>query len=131
MDAGNALTVALYTALNGAITGAVHDQVPTDATYPYTVIGEDTDTPDDLRDVGGQEVTTTLHTWSAAAGSKEVRTIRQEIDAVLHRAPLSLSGARCWYVAREFSQIIRDEDPDTGKPLRHGVTRYRFRVEPA
>lgn len=131
MDAAFALQTALYTALNGSITGGVYDEVPDGADYPYTVIGEDTDIPDDLRDVEGQEVTATLHTWSASPGAKEVKTIRGEIDAILHRTPLSLSGARCWYAGREFSQTIRDEDPDTGEPLRHGVVRYRFRVEPA
>lgn len=129
MYVADALWQAVYAALNGAITGAVYDQVPTDAAYPYTVIGESTDVPDDLHDGEGSEMTATLHVWSAAASGAEVDTIMAEIDAALHHTPPAVTGARLWSAEREFSTVLRDQDPDTGGPLRHGIMRFRFNLE--
>lgn len=129
MYEADALQAALYAALNGTITGGVYDQVPPGAAYPYTVIGHLTEEPVDLHDGEGSELTGTLHTWSAAPGTKEVNAILAEIDAVLHQRTLVVSGARCWSIEREFTQIVQDVDPETKRPLRHAVTRYRFGLE--
>lgn len=129
MYAADALWTAVYAALNGALTGAVHDQVPAGTDYPYTVIGEATEVPDDLHDGEGSEMTGTLHVWSAAASGAEVDTIMEQIDDALHHADLTVAGARCWAVTREFSQTLRERDPETGNTLRHGVVRYRFSLE--
>lgn len=130
MYEADALQAALYAALNGTITGGVYDQVPPGAAYPYTVIGHLTEEPDDLHDGEGSEITGTLHVWSAAPGTAEVNGILKEIDVVLHRGTLVITGARCWSVEREFTgPIDRDMDPETRKPLRHAVTRYRFGLE--
>ena len=129
MYAADAVWQAIYAALNGTITGGVYDQVPPEARYPYTVIGESTDVPDDLHDVEGSEMTVTLHVWSAAGSGAEVDTIMAQIDTALHHAPPAVSGARLWSVEREFTAVMRDQDPDTGDPLRHGIMRFRLNLE--
>lgn len=129
MYEANALQAAIYTALNGVITGAVVDHIPAGTEYPYTVVGEITEASDDLHDREGSDVTATLHIWSKALGTKETNAIKKEIDAALHHADLAVTGARVWSVTREFSTTLRDRDPDTNEVLRHGVVRYRFGME--
>lgn len=129
MYEGHALQKAIYTALDGTLTGGVYDYVPPDAPYPYTVIGDGTEAPDDLHDNDGAEETITLHVWSRERGAKQVKTILKEIDAALHFGSLSPTGASVWTVEREFTEIMRDRDPDTGEELRHGVARYRIGME--
>ena len=129
MYAANALHTALYGVLNGALTGGAYDAVPGSAAYPYTVIGELTEVPDDSFSTEASEVTCTFHVWSAAGSGAEVDTIMAEIDGVLHREPPTVAGSHCWRAVREFSQVMRDQDPDTGDVLRHGVVRYRFGLE--
>ena len=129
MYAADALWTAVYGALNGNITGGVYDQVPPGASYPYTVLGEATEVPDDLHGREGSDMTGTLHVWSAAPSGAEVDTIMAEIDAALHHADLTVAGARCWAVTRDLSRVMRDQDMETNEPLRHGVVRYRFGLE--
>lgn len=128
MYEANALQAAIYTAISGT-TGDTYDHIPTGAAYPYKVIGEITEAPDDLHDREGSDVTATFHIWSKALGTKETNAIKKEIDAALHHAELTVTGARVWSVTREFSTTLRDRDPDTGDVLRHGVVRYRFGME--
>lgn len=129
MYATDALQQALYDTLYGSIDGGVYDHVPPGAGYPYTVLGDTTEIPDDTHDGDGSEVTATLHTWSAAQGMEEVNQIGEAIDDLLHHDLLTIAGARNWSAEREFSETLRDRDPDTGRILRHRVVRYRFRLE--
>lgn len=123
------LQKAAYSDLNGNITGGVYDHTPTGTDYPYTVIGEETERPEDTHDEDGSEHTLTLHIWSKALGSKEVKTIMKQIDARWHHGTVSVTGARCYKIEREFSDIKDDTDPEDGRRLRHGVVRYRFSLE--
>lgn len=129
MYAADALQAAIYQALNGHVGAAVYDYVPPGTPYPYVVIGHLTEVPDDLHDREGSDVTATLHIWSDATGTKEVNDILAAMDAALHHRRLTVDGAHCWAVVREFTEVLRDQDVETGRPLRHAVARYRFGLE--
>ena len=133
MYVGNAVWGAVYAALNGTINGGVHDgEAPPDTDYPYTILGEATEVTDEENDAEGSEMTGTLHVWSESEDGSELDTILAQIDAVLHRSDLTVAGARCWSVFREFTQAMMDpETNEEGRQLRHGVVRYRFKLEPA
>jgi hypothetical protein len=122
--ASGALQTALYAALNGAIGAAVYDEVPAGATGPYVVIGEGTERPWDTMSDSGSEETVTLHAWSKATGTLEVKTLMAAVDAVLHDARLTLTGATMVIMRREFVEVFKEPD-DAGGTWRHGVMRYR------
>ena len=123
MIAAGALQTAIYAALNGVISAAVYDAVPSGSASPYVVIGETTDAPwDTMTDEGSQE-TVTLHVWSRASGYLEVKNLMQEVDAVLHNAILPLTGATMVNMQREFMGTF--SDLDLGVLWRRGEMRYR------
>lgn len=129
MYEADALQAALYAALTAGTSVPWYDHVPPGTAYPYGVLGLVTETPEDLHDGDGSEVTATLHIWSDALGTRQVNETLREIDAALHHGTLSVSGARCWSVEREFTELLRDEDVATGRPLQHAVARYRISIQ--
>ena len=106
--------------LSAKITG-VFDFVPEGQAYPYVAIGQDTATGDDTFTTVGQQVTTTLHTWSQYKGYSEVKEIHALILQAL-TAPLVVSGWTCLFLMVDMENVIRDPDGIT----RHGVIRLRF-----
>lgn len=123
MIASANLQRAVFARLNGSITGTVHDEVPATATAPYTVVGETTDVPWDFHDAGGSEETITVHTFSSATSSVQVKDVMTAIDGRLHGWRFTLADGKTGWLAREFSAVNK-EDVD-GKLMRHGVLRFR------
>lgn len=127
---GDALLQAVGQALAGVITGGVYEQTPQGEGYPYTTIETPTEVPADLHDQAGGSYTVTMHTFSMAPNAGEVEAIASEIDAALHHADLTVNGARCWAVTREFSGPGPSEEEDN-EAVTHKVLRYRFDLEEA
>lgn len=114
-----AADAGVTSALGG--TGRIYDNVPAGAACPYVVIGDET-----AIDAGGtawdaQEHTLTIHAWSEAASSKQVKQIMAAVRAALHDAPPALSGGTCANLRQEFKETFRDPDGVTW----HGVMRFR------
>ncbi|MFW6202598.1 MAG: DUF3168 domain-containing protein [Gemmatimonadota bacterium] len=130
MYAANALQAALVSALNDGTSLDWYDHVPPGTQYPYGEVGHITEAPEDLHDGDGSGLTATLHIWSNAPGTKATNDVLADVDDTLHHGTLTVSGARVVEVYREFTQVRKEgEDPDTGRPLRHGIARYRFSLE--
>lgn len=128
MYEANALQAALVTWLGSNTSWDWYDYVPPGTPYDYGEVGEATEVPDDLHDGDGSSHTVTLHLWSAGLGTKAINECLEEIDA-LHHSTLTVTGATVAEIVREFSQTMKDRDPDTGGELRHGVARYRIDLE--
>lgn len=126
---------ALYTvlsndsALSALITG-VFDAVPQTQTFPYIVLGDMIQVPDDSF---GDEtshtynITATLHIWSRAQGFAEALTINRQIYRLLHRQHqnLSLNGYSCTLCYHAMTWTLRDPDGLT----RHVPVRYKVVVQ--
>lgn len=132
-DRSVALFAAIYatlasnaplTALLGG-TGRVHDHVAPGAPLPYVVIGDETaiDAGSTLSDA--QDHTITIHTWSEAPSSLEVKRLQGAVRDALHEASLVLSAGRCTQIRQEFKETLRDPDGIT----HHGVQRFRAYTE--
>lgn len=119
------LRLAVYAALDGSITGSVHDKVPAGTAFPYTKIGETTSVPWDTHDSNGSESTITLHTFGVIQDSQQVEGILEEIDAILHDATLTLTNGRLVQLRRDFKQSFDDQLEVPGQQSTHGVLRYR------
>lgn len=124
MIASDALQRAVFAALSGQVTGSVHDEVPPNATSPYTAIGEMTSVPWETLDGDGSEETITIHVWSVARGSLEAKSIMGEIDAALHNQPLEIDGVGLALLRREFAALNK-ELTSSGETWRHGMLRFR------
>ncbi|WP_299542024.1 DUF3168 domain-containing protein [uncultured Streptomyces sp.] len=123
---------ALFTVLRGdsalsALIKGVHDYTPEDVPYPFVVVGEATEIPDNRHAGFGRQTVVTLHVWSRYRGFAEVLRIGTRITALLDHRPLTIPGMD-WIATRfEFSQTLTDPEPPGD--IRHLVLRYRIVTE--
>jgi hypothetical protein len=106
-----------------AVTVPVYDGrgVPHDAAMPYITLGSVYEVPDDTHSDRGNHVHVTLHVWSNYRGTKEAHAIASVVDTVLDRQPLTVAGHTDVSVAREYSSVVDDPNPD----ICHINARYR------
>jgi hypothetical protein len=133
-DFATAAQEIVFGVLNGNLTGcAVFDTAPflpegaPAETFPYCVIGEDTQVAWDTDDKRGAQVTMTLHFWSRVTGNKEVKALMGEAYALLNRANITKSGYNIVDCLWEFGSVVSDPDAKT----KHGVQRYRLTIQEA
>lgn len=125
------LQEAVYTRLSGDATlvttlgAAVYDHVPDSAPFPYVVIGDDTEAPNDTMGVTRRDATITIHSWSQYKGAKQVKEIQARVDALLDRWTPTVTGWTATQMLNEFKESFRDADGKT----RHGVQRFRIHIQ--
>lgn len=123
---------ALYTrltadpALTALVTG-VFDFVPETAAYPYIVIGEAVETPDNRHGGFGRQTVVMLHIWSQYRGYSQALGILAQVTGLLDHQPLAVTGLRHIATRSEFSQTLTDPEPPGD--IRHVVARYRVITE--
>ena len=133
-DAAWALQQAIFAALTAdaslvALLGGtrVYDAVPTRAEFPYVTFAQSSERDWSTGSEQGGEHILTLQVWSRGGGRKEALAIMARVRAVLHDAPLALSGFRLVNLRHELSEARRDADGETW----HGLVRLRAVTEPA
>jgi hypothetical protein len=85
------LQTALFALCEG-LTGGLYDEVPPQASYPYTVLANMVAVPFEARDVQGNTVRVTFHTHSRDAGGKyECYEIMEELSLLLTAGTLTIS----------------------------------------
>jgi hypothetical protein len=127
---GDGLQRALHDALRtGAVTdGRIYDQVPANAKFPYTTIGDEQVIDDGNSCSSSWEVYPDVHIWSRpSAGSKgELKAeMKKAADAIL--AIETVPGWTLVSVKPETSRAFREPDGKT----EHGVLTFRFIIDPA
>ncbi|MFC8442665.1 DUF3168 domain-containing protein [Streptomyces griseoincarnatus] len=121
---------AVYARLTGdatlmALITGVFDFVLDD--YPYIVIGEATEVPDNRHGGFGRQTVITLHVWTQAEGHGPGLAIADRVTELLDHQPLTITGLD-WVATRfEFSQTLTDPEPPGN--IRHVVLRYRIVTE--
>ncbi|WP_229713972.1 DUF3168 domain-containing protein [Streptomyces fuscichromogenes] len=118
--------MAASTELMALVTG-VWDQVPEGAQYPYVVLGEATETPDNAHAVIGRSTSTMLHIWSQHDGYAEALQILGVIAELFDHQPLDVPGLHHVSTHYEFSQTLTDPEPPGD--IRHIPVRFRTRTE--
>lgn len=109
-------------ALTTTLGADVYDYVPEGADFPYVVIGDTTEAPEDTMGQTGRAVTFTVHYWSRYRGDKEVYQMHNRVDELLEGwQPSGLTGWTSVIMQHEFFDSFKDPDGIT----RHGVARYR------
>ncbi|MEU2992896.1 DUF3168 domain-containing protein [Streptomyces griseoincarnatus] len=110
-----------------AMISGVYDYVPETAEYPFVVIGEAIETPDNRHGGYGRETVVTLHSWSRYQGYAQVLRIGARVTALLDHQPLTIEGVAHIATRFEFSQTLTDPEPPGD--IRHLVQRYRIVTE--
>lgn len=108
-----AVQTAVYTLLNGVITGGVYDEVPAEASHPYTTIGFLPDSEFEARQVKGRLTMLVLKTFSKDAGGKfEAYGIMKEIVEKMTLAKLSMTGWKeIWKTYRSGAVVRLEKEP--------------------
>jgi len=117
---------AIRDRIKSATSREVYDNVPENAAMPYIAMGEMEGRDWSDKFIPGQDVTSTIHVWSAYPGRKEAAQIIDEIISALTSSPLTLEGGfRAVVQALDLAEIIVDIDGIT----RHGVIRFKHKIE--
>jgi hypothetical protein len=121
------LQVALYGLLSAELSVPVYDFIPEDAAFPYVVLGECTELPDNDHGQYGSEVTYTFHVWTEAEGYASGLEIVDEISRILdhQKQNLSPTGHLVVSIRRSLTRTMRDPNPR----LRHIPVMYRICTE--
>lgn len=113
-------------ALNTAVGGRVYDEVPEAATYPYVVLGDAVETPDNEVAAFASRVAATLHVWSTYRGFRQALDIAGHLIRVFDRQPLTVPGRGVVAVRHEQTITMRDPDSD----VRHVAVRFAVETHP-
>ncbi len=124
------IQTAIYRRLTGdatltaLVTGVLDDVVESQA-HPYVVLGEAIETPDNAHNRFGRQVVATLHVWSRFRGFSQALAIAGRLVELLDHQPMTLTGHVVVSVRHEFTQTLRDPDPE----IRHVPVRFRITTE--
>lgn len=120
--AGVDLQRGVFQTLNGQISAAVYDEVPSSPQFPYVTISEVIEVADNTLNTFGRSTLLNIHIWSKYKGNKETFDILQEIITLLDKQSFSTSD-KYNHVSTHYldHQILKE--PDTG--IRHGIIRCR------
>lgn len=118
---------ALFELLDAELSVPVMDFALEDEPYPYVMIGEATEVPDNAHDRYGSDTTHTLHIWTEFEGWSQGLEIEAEIRRLLDHRKEALAVDGFWVVTirREMIRTLRDPNPR----LRHVPVTYRVITE--
>jgi hypothetical protein len=132
-----ALQAALYALLTADPRTAgyrIYDDIPPSVVFPFARVA----TPQGARsvqfcaqDVWAEDVLMTIDIFSEFPNNSECETMMANISQVISQsgASLSVSGWTVILCLIDFFHIVIDATEPT-HPVRHGILRYRFHMEP-
>jgi len=110
-EAYTEIQTAIYTLLNGNITGDLYDEVGPGPTFPYTTFGEPSDLPFEARGVKGRAVLWPFHIYSKDQGGKfECFKIIGEIVELMTAGKLSMTGWKEVWKTFQPSRVERAKE---------------------
>lgn len=111
------------TVLKEMVNG-VFDEIEEGTQLPFIQIGDDTVNPYDTKTSHGEELTLTIHAWSAGPGKTEAKRIMSEILRALTAEKIELTdGFKLEEMKRDFLEVFNDGQ------VYHGVCRFRVYVK--
>lgn len=121
-----ALRSAVYAKLVGSpslmsLISGVYAKVPDTVAEPYVTVGPITQLPDDDHGEDGAACEVYVNIWSRQEGFAQAAAIFDQVDAVLHRQPLAVTGWTKVSCALRAASEEADPDPD----IRHMLAVYR------
>lgn len=126
-------SATLKTAMGLANVRLYSMSAPTNALFPYVVIGEDQIIDDSHECSESSEVITTVHAWSRAADAEVVGAARSQAKSMaaairsVVKAIDTVTGFNVTLVDFESTRHLTDPDGLTA----HAVVEHRFLLDPA
>lgn len=117
--------VALHPVVKQVTGGRVFDgDSPIEVPFPYVVLGEWTETGEDIHNSLHRTVTCVVHVWSTYEGSREARALANAVSDALVGKSFPMDN---WHVSRCYldnAQVFTDVNGS-----RHAAVRYRLAVQ--
>jgi hypothetical protein len=107
-----ALQKAMYTALDGALSVPVYDDVPSTAVMPYVAFDSFQASPNDPLASRRDVVMVYLTAWTKGRGRKDAQALLNTIYDTLHQSKLTLDAGRnvrCYVTRRSTNPDIADQ----------------------
>lgn len=124
-------SAALKTAMGLATVRLYTMSAPTNAPFPYVVIGEDQILDDSTECLESSEAITTVHAWSRVDGDVAVsRTQAKAMAGVIRSALKALTGVSGFEVTLADFESSRHLTAPDGLTA-HSVVSHRFLLDPA
>lgn len=106
----------------------IYDDAPKDADYPYMMFGHSTSGDNRCKDRHGEEVTQIIDVFSVYEGYKETQEMMSAIVEIMSDHALTMTGFKIITRTFDFAEVLYESLPDN-RVLRHGVVKYRFKIE--
>lgn len=117
--------VSTHPTVRQATGGRVFDgESAVEVPFPYVVIGEWTETGEDIHTSLHRGVTCVIHIWSTYEGSREARMLANAVSDALVGKSFPMAN---WHVSRCHLDNVQLFNDVNGS--RHGAIRYRFAVQ--
>lgn len=124
---------AFYTRITGdttimaklASSTSVYDFAPPNPTFPYLVIGDAGEIPDNVFAKDGDEITHTIHIWSRYKGFTEALGILDDLNRLFDHKTFAIAGYTLTNCSYEWGHPMKDPDGYTV----HLPARYRVLVQ--
>lgn len=108
--------------LVSTLGAAVYQRVPENASYPYVVVGNSTEVPDQTYGDKGREVTITVHCWDDTPTDDDCHKIADRVTELLDCATFSLATYTLTYSLLESAVEVPEEH------FLHIAVTFRVRV---
>lgn len=125
----DALSKGVYSLLTSRVSTPVYDAVPDSTTYPYIVIGDFSSALDETKTLVMHDVTTTIHVYSLGRGMKELVTVLESVLETLSNYEPDLSSDNFSILLGRYSLVETLREYDGEVIIRHGIIRFRWRVQ--
>jgi len=113
---------AVYQRLKTLLPVAVYDDVPSQASFPYVVVGEDIVSDYSTKERFGGNVLIAVHVFSLYRGMKEVKEIAEQVLNALKQG-VEVNGVLWCYSGLDTMRFLVEDDG-----VRHGVVQMRFKI---
>lgn len=100
----------------------------TEPLYPYVILGDKNAVDFSTKITSGEEDNIIVNIYSTYNGSLEVEQMISGIMQRLSNQPLNMTNFALVHRTFEFVTIINEQTSD-GREIRHGVLKYRFKIE--
>lgn len=123
----NALVKAIYTRLNGQITGLnIYDDVPDNATIPYAIFGSGRSNNNGAKLVDITDTTQEIHIYTEYQGRKQLNEWAEAIIAKLDGVILDLSADHFAMLGAEVTDYEAYPEERAGY---HGVITVAYKIQ--
>jgi len=108
--------------------------VPDDVVWPFSAFGTPLGKIDDIfttRDTDSEDNVVIHDIWSDFPGDEEIVEMMDNYIQAITSSPLTITGYHNPPLTFLDHADVIDDDTESGRPVKHGVIRFRFHISPS